>query len=183
MKLYLVRHAIAEDSAGYEDDSLRPLTEKGRERMKRIAAALMEIGVQPDLIVSSPYLRASQTASILAKALKYRDFINRELSLLEFQRRVLEEARTKQPAARAREIPRHLRLQHGRVLHGARLGLRKQVEAGVMEVSPDGMTPREQLAAIRKLYIELDRKPINASSANSCPNWKRPGSISSNTRN
>jgi phosphohistidine phosphatase len=75
MKLYLVRHAIAEDSAGYEDDSLRPLTEKGRERMKRIAAALMEIGVQPDLIVSSPYLRASQTASILAKALKYREEI------------------------------------------------------------------------------------------------------------
>ena len=72
MKLYLVRHAIAEDSANYEDDSLRPLTEKGRERMKKIAAALSEIGVQPDLIVSSPYARASQTASVLAKAFKYR---------------------------------------------------------------------------------------------------------------
>lgn len=75
MKLYLVRHAIAEDSADYEDDSLRPLTEKGREKMKKIAAALREIGVQPDLIVSSPYVRASQTAVILAKALKYREEI------------------------------------------------------------------------------------------------------------
>lgn len=75
MKLYLVRHAIAEDSASYEDDSLRPLTEKGRERMKKIAASLREIGVQPDLIVSSPYVRASQTACILAKALKYREEI------------------------------------------------------------------------------------------------------------
>lgn len=75
MKLYLVRHAIAEDSAVYEDDSLRPLTEKGRERMKKIAAALREIGVGPDLIVSSPYVRASQTAVILAKTLKYREQI------------------------------------------------------------------------------------------------------------
>lgn len=71
MKLYLVRHAIAEDSAGYEDDSLRPLTEKGREKMKRIAVTLRELGVAPDLIVSSPFLRARQTADILAKELKY----------------------------------------------------------------------------------------------------------------
>jgi phosphohistidine phosphatase len=80
MKLYLVRHAIAEDSTDYEDDSLRPLTEKGREKMKRIAAALREIGVQPNLIVSSPYLRASQTAAILAKELKYKE----ELSYSDF---------------------------------------------------------------------------------------------------
>jgi len=73
MKLYLVRHAIAEDVRESEDDSLRPLTEKGREKMKRIAQALNELGVQPDLIVSSPYVRASQTASILAKELKYKE--------------------------------------------------------------------------------------------------------------
>jgi len=73
MKLYLVRHAIAEDVRESEDDSLRPLTEKGREKMRRIAQALNELGVQPDLIVSSPYVRASQTASILAKELKYKE--------------------------------------------------------------------------------------------------------------
>lgn len=71
MKLYLVRHAIAEDSANYEDDSLRPLTEKGCGKMKRIAAALKDLGAAPDLIVSSPYLRARQTADILVKELKY----------------------------------------------------------------------------------------------------------------
>jgi phosphohistidine phosphatase len=80
MKLYLVRHAIAEDSTDYEDDSLRPLTEKGREKMKRIAASLKDLGAAPDLIVSSPYLRASQTAAILAKELKYRE----ELSYSDF---------------------------------------------------------------------------------------------------
>lgn len=73
MKLYLIRHAIAEDLADHEDDSLRPLTEKGREKMKRISQALKELGVQPDVIVSSPYLRASQTASILVKELKYKE--------------------------------------------------------------------------------------------------------------
>jgi phosphohistidine phosphatase len=73
MKLYLVRHAIAEDVTEHEDDSLRPLTEKGREKMHRIADALKELGVQPDLIVSSPYVRASQTAVVLAKELKYKE--------------------------------------------------------------------------------------------------------------
>jgi phosphohistidine phosphatase len=77
MKLYLVRHAIAENagSSDYEDDSLRPLTEKGREKMKKIAGAIKGLGVEPDLIVSSPYVRASQTATVLAKALKYKEEI------------------------------------------------------------------------------------------------------------
>ena len=73
MKLFLVRHAIAEDLSDQDDDSLRPLTDKGREKMRRIAQALEELGVMPDLIVSSPYVRASQTASILAKELKYKE--------------------------------------------------------------------------------------------------------------
>lgn len=77
MKLYLIRHAIAENSgtSDYGDDRLRPLTEKGREKMKKIADAIKILGVKPDLIVSSPYIRASQTASILAKTFKYREEI------------------------------------------------------------------------------------------------------------
>jgi phosphohistidine phosphatase len=77
MRIYLVRHAIAENpgTPEYEDDSLRPLTEKGRDKMKKIAEALKGLGVAPDLIVSSPYIRASQTASILTKILKYKEGI------------------------------------------------------------------------------------------------------------
>jgi len=84
MKLYLVRHAIAENAgtAAYEDDSLRPLTDKGREKMKKIAGALKGIGISPDLLVSSPYVRASQTASILAKVLKYKEEIAYSNSLM-----------------------------------------------------------------------------------------------------
>ena len=74
MRIYLIRHSNAVDpgTPGYEDDSLRPLTEKGRDKMKDIASALKELDVKPDLIVSSPYIRAQQTAEILAKVLKYK---------------------------------------------------------------------------------------------------------------
>ena len=69
MKLYLVRHSNAVDpgSPEYEDDSQRPLTEKGRDKMERIASALKGLGAEPDRILSSPYARAKQTAEILAK--------------------------------------------------------------------------------------------------------------------
>ena len=82
MKLYLIRHAIAEDAAGYEDDSLRPLTKKGHEKMKKIAKALENLGVKPGLIVSSPFLRARQTASVLARELKYEKEIIQSDSLV-----------------------------------------------------------------------------------------------------
>jgi phosphohistidine phosphatase len=69
MKLYLLRHGIATERMdnGAQDDSQRPLTKKGREHMESIAAALKKLKVKPDLILSSPYVRADQTAQIVAK--------------------------------------------------------------------------------------------------------------------
>jgi phosphohistidine phosphatase len=68
MDLYIVRHAIAVDEGtpGYEDDSQRPLTDKGRKKMRQIAKGLRALGVEFDLILSSPYVRARETAEILA---------------------------------------------------------------------------------------------------------------------
>lgn len=86
-------------------------------------------------------------------------FINRELSLLEFQSRVLEEAQDE-------SNPLLERVKY-LAIFGSNMdeffmvrvsGLRKQVEAGIIDISPDGMTPREQLAAIRKRYVELDNE-------------------------
>jgi phosphohistidine phosphatase len=72
MNLYLIRHAIAVDegSPEYEDDSLRPLSDKGKKKMRQIAKGLHALGVDFDLILSSPYIRAKETAEILADIFK-----------------------------------------------------------------------------------------------------------------
>lgn len=72
MNIYIIRHAIAVEpgAPGYEDDSLRPLTSKGSDKMTNIARGLKSLGVRFDLVLSSPYTRALQTARILLKAMK-----------------------------------------------------------------------------------------------------------------
>lgn len=70
MNLYILRHAIAEerDESTYPDDSLRPLTAKGRKKMVKIAEGLKDMGIQIDLILASPYVRAHDTAKIVVIA-------------------------------------------------------------------------------------------------------------------
>jgi polyphosphate kinase len=83
-------------------------------------------------------------------------FINRELSLLEFQRRVLQEARD--PSNPLLERVKFLAILGSNLdeFFMVRVaGLRKQMDAGVVDLPPDGMTPAEQLAAIRKLAWQL----------------------------
>lgn len=69
MDLYILRHGIAVDfgTQGYDVDSERPLTPEGRKKLKKIAAAMKELEVEFDVIVSSPYLRARETAEIVAQ--------------------------------------------------------------------------------------------------------------------
>jgi phosphohistidine phosphatase len=72
MYLYIVRHAIAEDrdpNSTEEQDSQRPLTDAGRKKFRRIAEALNGLETKIDLILTSPYLRAVDTARILRKEL------------------------------------------------------------------------------------------------------------------
>jgi phosphohistidine phosphatase len=68
----MIRHAIAVDEGTpeYEEDSQRPLTEKGKKKMRQIAKGLRSLGVEFDLILSSPYIRAQETAEILADVFK-----------------------------------------------------------------------------------------------------------------
>jgi phosphohistidine phosphatase len=71
MLLMLVRHADAgeRDPAQWPDDTLRPLTEKGRKVHARVAKALRDSGLIPELVLTSPWLRAAQTAEILVHGL------------------------------------------------------------------------------------------------------------------
>jgi polyphosphate kinase len=83
-------------------------------------------------------------------------YINRELSLLEFQRRVLEEAQDEQNPLLERVRFLAIVFSNMNEFFMVRVaGLRKQLQAGVTERSPDGMTPAQQLAAIRKRALEL----------------------------
>jgi phosphohistidine phosphatase SixA len=70
VRVHLLRHAHAGDAfAWIGDDDLRPLTDKGRKQSQRLGAFLDEHGVRPDVIVSSPRVRAVQTAEIVAAKL------------------------------------------------------------------------------------------------------------------
>ena len=64
--LYLVRHAIAfERGQDWPDDAKRPLTHKGAARMREIVDGLLELGVELDLVITSPLVRAKQTADLI----------------------------------------------------------------------------------------------------------------------
>lgn len=75
MNLYLIRHAIAEEESPSGKDSQRELTDKGAKKMRLIAKGLRTLGVEFDLILSSPYIRAVQTAEILSEVFKKKKFV------------------------------------------------------------------------------------------------------------
>ena len=72
MNLYLLRHGIAVEpgTPGYENESERPLIPKGERRLRDAAAAMKKLELSFDLILSSPFARAKQTAEIVAGELK-----------------------------------------------------------------------------------------------------------------
>lgn len=67
MRLYFVRHGIAEDLAASDFD--RALTKRGRRRVATSAKVMKRLSLEPVRIFSSPRLRARQTAEIIADAL------------------------------------------------------------------------------------------------------------------
>jgi phosphohistidine phosphatase len=71
IELYLVRHAIAaERGPKYPDDRLRPLTPEGVERFRDAVKGLAQFDVTLDLVLTSPLVRARETATLLASGLK-----------------------------------------------------------------------------------------------------------------
>jgi phosphohistidine phosphatase len=67
MQLHLLRHAHAGDwSTWTGPDAARPLTDKGRSQAERLGRFLAGQGFRPDAIISSPKVRAAQTAQIVA---------------------------------------------------------------------------------------------------------------------
>ena len=69
MDLYLVRHGVAgeSDASQWPDDRDRPLTPKGKQRFGAVARGLASVAPSVDVVLSSRYARAWQTAEILQK--------------------------------------------------------------------------------------------------------------------
>ncbi|CEJ44999.1 phosphohistidine phosphatase SixA [Umezakia ovalisporum] len=65
MQLYLIRHGIAEEKQPDIKDEDRRLTQKGRQKTEKVARKIKKLGLQFDVILTSPLVRARQTAEIL----------------------------------------------------------------------------------------------------------------------
>jgi phosphohistidine phosphatase len=73
ISLYLVRHAVAADRGdAYPDDTKRPLTPRGALRFRRAVKGLASLDPRIELVLTSPLVRARQTANILAELLPSR---------------------------------------------------------------------------------------------------------------
>lgn len=68
LELYIVRHGLAGEHGSYANDNERPLTEEGKRKTAAIAKRLFELGIRVELILTSPLVRAYQTAELLHQA-------------------------------------------------------------------------------------------------------------------
>ncbi|HLY60798.1 MAG TPA: phosphohistidine phosphatase SixA [Terriglobia bacterium] len=70
-EFYIMRHGLASPrtSAGITDDAKRPLTPEGKKKTQEIARGLLRLGLELDWIVTSPLVRAVETAGIVSDSL------------------------------------------------------------------------------------------------------------------
>ena len=81
MLLHLLRHADAGDPEAWtRPDAERPLSDKGRKQSRRLAEHLSAVGFKADLFITSPKVRASETAEIVADPLKTKVAIDERLA-------------------------------------------------------------------------------------------------------
>jgi phosphohistidine phosphatase len=73
MDLFILRHGKAGQSSGQQNDSMRTLTPAGRKEIRDIARWMQRKKFQFDVIASSPLIRASETAGIVARTLDQKD--------------------------------------------------------------------------------------------------------------
>jgi phosphohistidine phosphatase len=119
MELYILRHAIAEAAPNPPSggDSRRRLTAEGAEKMRRAAKGIKALELSFDLILASPYLRAKETAEIVADVLQ--------------TARRLEMTSLLQPDGNLKEFIEELKRKHGEkksvLIVGHELGLSRLI--------------------------------------------------------
>src|SRR5258708_4405156 len=105
MHLFILRHAIAEELSAqhHGKDSDRRLTPEGEKKMRRAAEGMKAIGLAFDLILTSPYARAEQTAQIVAEVFKLKDILEQSAALAPHgsPRKLIEELNEKSPGRKS----------------------------------------------------------------------------------
>jgi phosphohistidine phosphatase len=82
LRLFFLRHGPADrDQFQGEDDTRRPLVPRGRERMRRIAEVLVRLAPGLDAVVTSPLVRAAETAEIVASRLGLAERVQQDVRL------------------------------------------------------------------------------------------------------
>jgi len=71
MEVYILRHGIAEQVGPNGSDADRALTPKGRQKLRRVLRLVRAAGVRPSIVLTSPLLRAVQTAEVAAEIFAY----------------------------------------------------------------------------------------------------------------
>jgi phosphohistidine phosphatase len=72
MEIYLLRHGIAEDARPGMRDADRALTSEGRKKVEAVLKTARRAGLAPSLILTSPYVRAKETARLAMEHLNYK---------------------------------------------------------------------------------------------------------------
>jgi phosphohistidine phosphatase len=126
MMLYVIRHGVAEEVAPDGDDRSRRLTPAGRRKMRAAAAGLRALGLEFDVLLTSPFPRAAETAALVSEAFEGKP-PPRELSALE---------QGVAPADTLRALTSFARLAHVAIV-GHEPGLGRLVSL-LLTGSPDG---------------------------------------------
>ena len=78
LNLFLLRHGVAveREEFDYVNDAARPITPKGKKQLRHVAAAIRILELDFDLVLSSPLIRARQTAEIIAEKLEFKRHVS-----------------------------------------------------------------------------------------------------------
>lgn len=143
MEIYVLRHAIAtEHEHGGDRDAERTLTAEGRERLRRSTRCWDGLGIVVDVILTSPYVRARQTAEIAGQALGIPDRVEACPAL----------AAGASPSAIVRAVAERCQEDHRVMLVGHEPDLGRLVSTLVC--GDDGGGFRMKKAGLTKLAVE-----------------------------
>jgi phosphohistidine phosphatase len=147
VKIFVMRHGPAEDTSPSGSDAERDLSQAGRERVRSVAQTLVAQNEQPLLIISSPLVRALQTAEIVASVLAYRGSptstpgaVGTNVNILVSTRRELA------PGGNALSLLAELRLARKRRV--LLVGHEPDVSVLVSTLAPAASTPRAFMKAM-----------------------------------